>query len=105
MKMAKTKRRRRGKGGFTVPVAVVAGFTPLAVGAYRDQKEYGWQGMLSGICARTTGYNPQVQTWSFGTLMQGMGPILAGVLVHKVVGQKMGVNRFLGKSGIPFIRL
>jgi hypothetical protein len=35
----------------------------------------------------------------------GLWPILAGIAVHKVIGQRMGVNAMLSRAGIPFIRV
>jgi hypothetical protein len=98
----KTKRRRRK--GFTLPLAVVAGFAPLTIGFINDVKSYGMTGAGAGLSARLTGYNPQVKTWSLWTMKEGLFPIVGGILVHKVAG-KLGVNRALGRSGLPWIRI
>ncbi len=98
------RRARRHAASFTVPVAVLAGFAPLASQAIIGYKEGGLQRLSDRVTASLTGYDPAVQRWEFAYLKNGALPILGGLLVHKLAS-KMGVNRALGKAGVPFIRI
>jgi hypothetical protein len=95
---------RRAKAGFTLPLAVVGGFAPLAVHAIDDYRVAGLPHVGKGICVRTTGYMIDTGKFEFGYLKQGLLPIVAGVLVHKLAG-KLGVNRAIAAAGIPFVRI
>lgn len=96
--------RRRSRAGFTVPLAVLAGFAPLVSWGIVDMKAGGVKQLSGGLCARLTGYNPGDGKWNSYWLMQGAAPIVLGILAHKLAG-KLGVNRALGRSGIPFVRI
>jgi hypothetical protein len=56
------------------------------------------------LLANVTGYDARSKSWSFALLAKGMGPVLAGVMVHKLAG-KLGINRALARSGVPFLRI
>lgn len=101
--MARKKSRRNNKS-FTLPLAVVGGFMPLAVHALDDYRVAGLPHVAKGICVRTTGYMIDTGKFEFGYLMQGMGPIVAGTLVHKLAG-KLGINRMIAAAGIPVVRI
>lgn len=114
--MAKTKtatryrsrpaKRRRRKNGFTIPLAVMApigvvGATAISTGSLKDGANY--------ITGALTGYRPdwKEKGWSpfhAERLKSGAFPILLGIFAHKVAG-KLGVNRMLASSGVPFIRI
>lgn len=104
-KKTEAKKKKRRSNGFTLPVAVIAGFMPLTYGAIADWDRYGWKGAVAGISARMTGYNPQVNTFNIPTMKEGLLPILLGGIIHKFVGTRLGVNRMLGSSGLPIIRV
>lgn len=96
----------RKKAGFTLPVAVVAGFAPGVMRLATVVKNGGGIEQVGTIAAvQYLGYDTingkmNLQSMKFGTL-----PILLGMLVHKFVGGTMGVNRMMAKAGIPVIRL
>jgi hypothetical protein len=104
--MAKARAKHR-RGGMTIPVAVLAGFAPLGLGLMSAAKR-GLSGDMAGasqeVVIRTTGYNMDNKTWNGGIFMQSYGPIVAGLLVHKLAG-RLGVNRALGRAGVPFLRV
>jgi hypothetical protein len=94
----------------TLPLAVVAGFVPLA---YTTYKHFQWSGMggeegAADVFVRSlTGFSPNKaygRTWEFKRLNWGLMPILAGMLVHKIAG-RVGINRAIAGAGIPFIRI
>lgn len=110
--MAKSRavsRRRRyfpkrfhRKARMTIPLAVVAGFVPVGVGIWNRRSsgtaiaDYLQQGF--------TGITPGTGQFNLANLRIGMMPIVAGFLVH-MVASKLGVNRAIGRAGIPFIRI
>jgi len=89
----------------TVPVAVVAGLTPLAASAIRGWQNETFRGMGKEVLYALTGvdidndphFNP-----SF--MINGTIPLLGGILVHKLAG-KLGVNRAIASTGIPYLRI
>lgn len=104
--MAKSKARRRngrGNGGFTLPLAVVAGFAPLAIGTM--QTAGGWDRKLWYMTQALTGYDTDTKRFWMQNLNKGLLPIAIGFLAHWILGQKMGMNRMLKNSGIPIVRI
>lgn len=98
------RRRAASKAGFTLPLAAVAGFVPLGLNVYNGAKTGGINGAGFELVRGTTGYNWQAGRMEWPALVRGLGPIVAGFMVHKLAS-KLGVNRALGKAGIPFIRI
>jgi hypothetical protein len=101
------KRTHHKRPGMTIPVAVIAGFAPLAIGEF-----HGLQRIMAGdraggtqeMVIRATGYNTDNHSFNSAVFMETYGPMLAGFLVHKIAG-KLGVNRALSKAGVPLIRI
>jgi hypothetical protein len=48
--------------------------------------------------------NTETLKWMPEYLMQGVGPIVVGVFVHKLAS-KLGINRGLARAGVPFLRV
>ena len=103
-KMAKKRRRRRG--GMTIPIAPIVG---LAVGIMPavDYVMHGnWESAIEVLGARYTGYSMQQKNFNAMRLIDGIIPLVAGLLVHKFVGgAPLNLNRTLAKAGVPFIRI
>lgn len=97
-------KRRHSRGGFTVPLAVVAGFGPMLADVVHGYQTGGIASASNDLLANVTGYDARAKRWDFQLLMRGMGPVVAGMLVHKFAG-KLGINRAMSKAGIPFIRI
>jgi len=98
----KSKRRSR-KPKMTIPVAVIAGFAPLAINTTSWVRDLGWQVGFGQAASTLTGYNYATGTWNWANLRFGAIPILAGIVLHKLAG-RLGVNRQLARTGLP-IRL
>ena len=96
--------RRIGKRKMTIPLAVVAGFVPMALHTYDQYKINGVQGAGGAIVAGITGYQYKTKNFDFGNLNYGLWPILGGLFVHKLAN-RLGVNRMLAGSGIPLVRI
>lgn len=101
---ARPKAKHHKKAGATVPLAVIAGFAPLAVAAIEGYKYNGATGVLKRVSLATTGYNTEDGKWYPAELVKGTGPIILGMVVHKLAG-RVGVNRALANAGVPFIRI
>ncbi len=100
----KAKQRRR-KPGFTLPIAVLAGFAPLVIGAWNERANGGPDGAAHFAVSRLMGYDYRDHSWNLGRMKMGLLPIMGGLLIHKFVGGKLGVNRMLARAGFPIIRL
>ena len=94
-------RKSNHKKSITIPLAVVAGFVPEAVGVWNRRNSPAEAGNF--MAASLTGYMPG---YGFTTvhLKNGAFPILAGFATHWVASQ-FGINRMLGRMGVPFIRI
>lgn len=103
-RMARRKRRSR-RYSMTIPIAPIVG---LAVGMAKpldnaikgnipaavDQLKYNYLGLTVDNKFSTTG------------LMQGLVPLVAGLLVHKFVGgAPLNFNKMLARARVPFIRI
>lgn len=98
--------RRRRRQGFTLPIAVLAGFVPGLIKTWEH-----WQMCGMSCAAREAGrIYTGIDFWegkfNFQWMMHGTLPIIAGILIHRFVGGGfLGVNRALARAGVPFIRL
>lgn len=98
-------RRGRSRASHsTVPMAVMAGFVPMAVRGYNGYKANGIVGGLDGISSALTGYSVFDQKWHPEIMMQYLAPIAYGWGIHWLAG-RLGVNRALGRAGVPFLRI
>lgn len=97
-------KKRRHKKSNTVSMALVAG---MVAGLYTPAT-YLMQGDIKNTMRFTsrnyTGYDPMESRWYPGEIKKGLVPLMVGGIVHKLAG-KIGVNRALGRTGIPFLRV
>jgi hypothetical protein len=102
------KRRRGIRKGYRrkpkIPVAVVLGFLPLVATAVSDVQAGGFQG-LRNTATCVIPYSPANKKFTTARLHLGLYPMVAGFLVHKIVGGWLGVNRAIAAAGVPMIRL
>jgi len=96
--MAKGVSRRNGIK--IPPVSIVLGFAPL-VAAGINQFKAGGITSMDAMTSYLIPYNPRSKKLTMENLGQGLFPILAGFAVHRFVGGSLGVNRMLGRAGIP----
>lgn len=96
--------RTRRKPKFTLPLAVVAGFVPFATQVYGGYQATGVKGALNNI-GKLTGYDGNNKVRNMQNFRESGAPqIMIGFLVHLVAG-KLGVNRMLGRLGVPYLRI
>lgn len=114
--MAKAKRGRRrffrgakrrgGRRKFTLPLAIVAGFAPAVVDIAANKDALGWGGSALHTTAGLIGWDTVGASYVGWNQMRAAGTpaILAGFFAHWLAG-KLGINRALGRAGIPLIRI
>lgn len=100
--MAKRTKKRSSRRKLTIPLAIVGGLTPVVVGVY-NRRSSGAE-MAAYLQKGFTGVDPSTGSFNLANLRLGMVPVLSGVLVHKLAGM-LGVNRAIGRTGLPFIRI
>lgn len=96
---------RRRRAQFTLPVASLLGFAPLAYDVYDGYKRGGLPGVMQHGVRDLTGWDTGTNSFRPVFLLRGLGPIIAGMMIHKFVGGRLGVNASLARAGVPFIRL
>lgn len=109
--MAKVKTRRRyfarrsasrSKPKMTLPLAVVAGFVPTAVGIW-NRRSSGTE-VANFLQRGYTGIEPGTGRFNFANLRLGAVPVIGGFIAH-MVASKIGINRVIARSRIPLIRI
>lgn len=100
------KKKRRYSHKMTIPLAIVAGFVPLGVHAYNDARNWGaWgqNGAMAQAIQNLSGFNPFQNGFTPESLPNGLYPILLGFAAHWGAG-RLGINRMLGRAGVPLLR-
>lgn len=104
--MAKRK-KKRGKRKFTIPIAPIAGFFggPATRSMITDALSGNFDGAMKNA-AMIVGWGFWDNKFHLEKLIENVGPMVAGVLVHKFVGgPPLNLNRALANAGVPLIRL
>lgn len=102
MASKKTKFRKNGKKKITVPMAIVAGMAP---GVWRVWAKRGSFSSITNEAGRVyLGYDSWTGQFSFDQTKFGLLPAAAGFLVH-YLANKLGINRAIARTGVPFLRL
>jgi hypothetical protein len=95
----------RAKAKFTLPLAVVLGFAPLAYHTWWHYKAGGMNEAVRYGVNDMTGYDMVTSTWQPASMARGLLPILLGFGLHKFVGGSLGLNRAIARAGIPVLRI
>jgi len=90
--------------GFTLPVAVLAGFAPMGMDIWHGYQTGGLKSAGISALAMTTGYDSANQKWDLSLLLKGMGPVVLGLFAHKMAN-RLGINRMIARTGIPVLRI
>lgn len=104
-------RRRRKSGGFTLPLAVLAGFSPSLIEAWntgyqrKDQPGGRLGGMAHVLALDFAAYNTDTHSLDTNHLGTGWGAVILGIAAHKILGGTLGVNRLLAKYKVPVLRI
>ena len=104
---------RRRSTRMTIPLAVVAGMVPLAIGTWQHGQYAGWTGSgdtgMDYFVRSLTGFSPNAagyggSRWNLRNMQHGALPIVVGMIAHKVAG-RIGINAALARAGVPLIRI
>jgi len=102
------KRRTHHKKGFTIPLAIVAGFTPTVAKVVSDATtgKWGYSAAIMHAGAGIVGYDTYNKKQIGWAIMQEVGvpAILLGFGAHWAAS-KLGINRMIARAGIPFLRI
>jgi hypothetical protein len=100
-------RAKRRASKMTIPLAVVAGFTPAIIRTYEASPLRGGNYATMGreVGRLMLGYDYWEGRFDAGYLRYGILPIALGWGIHKFIGGTLGVNRMLAKAKIPLLRL
>lgn len=98
--------RRHHRKKFTIPLAIVAGFAPAVLDVKNNAPALGWAGSALHTTAGLIGYDTVGGSYVGWSQMSAAGTpaILAGFVAHWIAG-KIGLNRALGRAGVPLIRI
>lgn len=99
------KKKHSSRKSFSLPVAAILGFLPLGQSVWAGFQAGGAQQAGRVGLRNLTGYDTTSNSWNWTYLKQGTIPIAIGLAAHKLIGSMLGVNRMLGRAGIPFIRI
>ena len=100
--MAKSRKKGyRRRKRYTIPLAVVGGMISVGVGVW-DRRSSG-TAMANYLQQGFTGITPG-GGFNMGNFRLGLFPVMGGFIVH-TLASKMGVNRALGRAGLPVIRI
>ncbi len=103
--MTKSSKRFRRSKAFTLPLAPIAGL--MAMPTVRAVIYDITHGNISNVSADLGGLVGMDTSGSFHAdwLLSNIIPPVVGLLVHKFVGGKLGLNRMLASAGVPMIRI
>ena len=88
-----------------IPIATVAGLSAGMIPSVNSLMAGDYAGALDGLAWRYAGWNTSTSSFDVNGLKEGALPLIAGIMVSKLVGGTLGVNRKLGQMGVPFIRI
>lgn len=102
-RLVRARTRRMNKT--TLPIAAIGGFLPMTVDAINGFYTGGFTDFSRSLVAKTTGYDFGSQAWKWEHIRTGLFPIIMGLIVHKYIGGRLGINRTLASAGVPLLRL
>lgn len=88
-----------------VPMGVIAGMLPGVARSFSVFQLQGAQAAANEFISIYSGFDPITRRFSVANLGYGLMPLFAGLMLSRVVGGMLGVNRLLGRSRIPLLRI
>lgn len=98
------KKKTRKRSAPTIPLATVIGATAGLIEPIRRGLAGDTQGALIEVTKNYTGYDTNFKEWKFSNLVNGLAPLVAGVVVSTIASM-FGVNRRLARAKIPLLRI
>jgi len=101
-----TKKKKRAKRKFTIPLAPVAAIVAVVAKPAQMAVDGDYEGAAAELGARVVGYNFQSGQMDLMYAAKNCWiPLVVGGLIHKFVGGTLGVNRMLAQAGVPVVRI
>ena len=97
--------RRGSSHKTTIPLAIVGGFVPFVAHTYRNYQSGGAAHAMTYFAKPFVPFDPVNGRMDTSKLCYGLYPVALGFLVHWLVGNKLGVNKALGRAKVPFLRI
>lgn len=101
-KSGSKKNHQHHRRGFTLPLAVVAGFSPAVVDLWSHRSSLTTLGQETAKIF--TGWDTATSTFHIDYLKTGLLPVVLGVGAHKLASL-LGINRMIASTGIPVVRI
>lgn len=103
--MKMTKKKKRGKRKFTIPIAPIIGLGVGIAPAVKDLMDGEVEFAMNKLKYSYLGLTPD-NTFKPEALLSGLVPLVLGALVHKFVGgAPLHMNRMLAQANVPIIRI
>lgn len=96
------RKRSNHKRKITFPLAVISGFVPAGMEIYAQRASP--VQMAAALPRIFTGYDFLTGQFSLDNLKHGAIPVFAGFMTH-YIASRLGINRLIAQTGIPFIRI
>jgi hypothetical protein len=102
LKSKRTGEHHRPK--MTISLALIAGLMPMVLDLKDAYKVDGLPAVASHVGLCTVGYDG-VNKWNPGYAFRKLwAPLAMGFVAHKLAS-RLGINRMLGRMGIPLVRI
>lgn len=101
--MARRKKKYRRR--MTIPIAPIIGLVAGVADAVPAIQQGNMYGALNALSKNYVGYDIVGKKWDYESLKKGLVPLVAGLAIHKIVGSWLGLNRILGRSKVPIVRI
>lgn len=102
--MARNNKKHRKGRSQTLSLAVIGGLGAWVYKSYSDRGPDGINGFTRNALMYLTGYDHWSGNWYVQNMKYGALPIGAGMFAH-LVASRLGINRLLGRAGIPLVRI
>jgi hypothetical protein len=100
-----SKKKKRGKRKFTIPIAPIVGLMAGLAGPIKDLMDGEVEFAVNKLKYSYLGLD-ETNKFKPEALMSGLAPLIAGALVHKFVGgPPLNLNRMLAQANVPIIRI
>lgn len=99
-----TKKTGNNRRQFTIPFLPVMGVIGAFVPTFQSIADGNWGDAFNYMSEVFVAWSPGAKRFIPQRLLWGWGPILAGLLGHKVMSL-LGANRVLGQARVPIFRL
>lgn len=101
---SRPKKRARRRNRFTLPAAIMIPMAQLGIGLVSNTQKMGIKDATAVLGRQLTGYDARDHKFHMDGLRAGLFPLMMGWGVHKIA-TVTGLNRALGRAGVPWVRI